>query len=57
MLELFLACDSAIEGVVFDLKGLGFVAKVASDLDRRVVALRCSGGREACGFCLAGVFL
>jgi hypothetical protein len=44
ILEPFLACESATEGAVFDLIGLSFVVRIASDLDRRVVALRSSDG-------------
>lgn len=46
-LDPFLACDSAIEGAVFDRIELGFVVRVASDLERIVVALRCRESGEA----------
>ncbi len=57
MLEPFLTCVSAIEGVVLVRVGLGFIVRVASDLERIVVALRCSEGREACGLSLDDAFL
>ena len=49
MLDPFLACDSVIEGAVFDRVELSFVGRIALDLGRMVVALRCREGREACG--------
>jgi hypothetical protein len=57
MLEPFLTYDSAIDGAVFDRIGPGFVVRGASGLERVVVVLRCKGGREARGLCLAGLSL
>ena len=57
MLDPFLACDPAIDGTVFARVGASLVVRVASDLERMVVAPRCREGREVCGLCLDGVFL
>lgn len=57
MPDPFLACDPAIDDAFFARVEPSLVVRVASGLERMVVALRCKEGRETCGLCLDGVFL